>query len=247
MNDSQDRLFVMRLFITLLLLMIHTTRSEEDRIATARLRCENILRDRFQKAEVNYPSKELFLRAFKREAIVEMWARNQTREPFKLIASYPVTCNSGTFGPKRREGDRQVPEGFYHIDRYNPKSNFHLSLGINYPNDSDKILSDKEQPGSDIFIHGSNLSIGCLPLGNEGIEEVYLAALDCSIRPVPVHIFPAKMNTEDWLAWRNEQTKSRPELAVFWEQLLPVYAHFEKKRQLPKITVRPGGAYKIEK
>ena len=71
---------------------------------------------------------------------------------------------SGTMGPKRLQGDYQVPEGFYYINEFNPNSNYHLHLGLNYPNASDKILSDSLRPGGDIYIHGSCVSIGCIPL-----------------------------------------------------------------------------------
>ncbi len=106
-----------------------------------------------------------------------MWARHGDGR-FRLVASYPILAVSGGPGPKRREGDKQVPEGFYEIDRFNPKSLFHLSLGLNYPNAADRVLSDREHPGGDIFIHGSNVTVGCAPLGNDAIEELYLAALD---------------------------------------------------------------------
>ena len=83
---------------------------------------------------------------------------------------------SGTTGPKRLQGDFQVPEGFYHINEFNPNSNYHLSMGLNYPNSSDRILSDSLRPGGEIYIHGSCVSVGCIPLNDDEIEELYLIA-----------------------------------------------------------------------
>ena len=215
----------------------------EDRVAAARKRCEANLRARFEKAGVKYPAEEIFLRAMKREAVVELWANGAPREPLKLVATFAVTKGSGGPGPKRREGDGQVPEGFYEVDRFNPKSLFHLSLGLNYPNASDRILSDHARPGGDIFVHGNRVSIGCLPLGDAIIEEVYLAALESRARPMRVHIFPARMDAPDWPAWHDEQIKLHPMLAPFWAQLARGWELFEKERRVPSITVSKDGSY----
>lgn len=216
---------------------------DKDRVATARKRCEASLRARFEKAGVKYPAAEVFFRAMKREAVVELWANSTKGEPLKLVATFAVTKGSGGPGPKRIQGDGQVPEGFYEVDRFNPQSLFHLSLGLNYPNASDRILSDRERPGDDIFIHGKAASVGCLPLGDAGIEEVYLAALDSRARPVRVHIFPARMDAADWPAWRDEQTKQKPALAPFWAQFARGWELFEKDRRPPAFTVGRDGSY----
>lgn len=217
---------------------------EGDRVAAARKRSENEVRNLFKKSGLPYPADEIFIRTFKREGELEVWARMRM-EPFRRIATYGITAESGGPGPKRREGDGQVPEGFYEVDRFNPKSNFHLSLGLNYPNASDRILSDRARPGTDIFIHGNAVSIGCMPLGDDRVEEVYLMSLDSKKRPIPVHNFPARMQGEDWLAWRNEQIQSRPELASFWEQLQPGFDFFEATHQLPEVKVLSDGSYQI--
>jgi murein L,D-transpeptidase YafK len=136
-----------------------------DRVAAARTARAKLIKDKYRAASVQYPG-EVYLRWLKRDAVVELWARNGGKR-FKLIAEFPILKSSGGPGPKRREGDLQVPEGFYVIDRYNPKSNFHLSLGLNYPNAADRVHADPERPGSDIFIHGSNVTVGCAPLGDK--------------------------------------------------------------------------------
>ena len=167
---------------------------------------------------------EIFLRLIKTRAEVEVWARDQGNGPFALLHAYPLAATSGSLGPKRRAGDYQVPEGFYEIDRFNPKSNFHLSLGLNYPNAADRALGDPN-PGGDIFIHGGDVTIGCLPITDAGIEEVYLlavAARAAGQQVIPVHIFPFPI-TEAELGKR----AGSPHQA-FWRGLKSGYAYFEQ-------------------
>ena len=168
--------------------------------------------------------------------------------PFRLVATYPILATSGGPGPKRREGDGQVPEGFYEIDRFNPESLFHLSLGVNYPNAADRIRSHHDRPGGDIFIHGKNVSIGCAPIGDVGIEQLYLAALDTRARGqarIPIHIFPARMRGAEWIGFAAEHTARNPALARFWEQLQPAYDAFERDHLVPAVTVAPDGRYRL--
>ena len=215
----------------------------EEREAKARAAHGKIIAQKFQDAGLPYPAREIFLRWLKREAVVELWAR-EDRGPFRLIATYEILATSGGPGPKRRMGDRQVPEGFYEIDRFNPESLFHLSLGLNYPNAADRILSDHDKPGGDIFIHGKNVSIGCAPIGDAGIEQLYLAALDTRTRGqtrIAVHVFPARMHGAEWAAFAAEH----PALAPFWAQLQPAYDAFERDHLVPGFTVAPGGSYRV--
>ena len=167
---------------------------------------------------------EIFLRLLKTNRALEVWARNRDAGPFALLHRYPLAATSGTLGPKRRAGDEQVPEGFYEIDRFNPVSNYHLSLGLNYPNAADRALGEPA-PGGDIFIHGGEVTVGCLPLTDAGIEEVYLlagAARAAGQLAMAVHLFPLAL-TEAELTRR----AASPHLA-FWRSLQPGYAYFEK-------------------
>lgn len=219
----------------------------EDRVATARAARDGAIRQRFLEAGISYPPREIFLRAFKHEMEVELWAR-ENDEPFRAVATFPVTAASGEPGPKRREGDRQVPEGCYAISVFNPKRRFHLSLGLNYPNESDRILADRTRPGGEIYIHGGAASIGCLPLGDPAIEELFLIALDtreCGQRAIPVHIFPAKMSGEGWDAFSKRAADGKPELGEFWENLRPVHDAFERTRRVPEFLVRNDGRYEL--
>ncbi len=205
--------------------------AEPDRVAAARLRCEARLRGAFEMAGVRWPADEIFLRVMKRERQIELWARNAGGEPFRLVKTLPILAASGGPGPKRREGDLQVPEGFYEVDRFNPLSDFHLSLGLNYPNAYDLAHADPVSPGFDIFIHGGDASIGCTALGDDGIEEVYLAALDSRARPVHVQLFPARMDAPDWPAWRDAQLAEHPEFRELWDALAGAWARFAPDRR----------------
>lgn len=103
--------------------------------------------------------------------------RNDRKEPFTLFKTYKVCALAGSLGLKRMEGDYQLPEGFYYINEFNPKSNYHLSLGINYPNASDKVLSDSYKPGGDIYIHGSCVTVGCIPVKDALLADTFFSTL----------------------------------------------------------------------
>lgn len=217
----------------------------DERVAHARKSRGDAVRKRLADAGLPCPPREIFLRAFKREAELEVWAREDSG-PLKFVVAFPVLASSGGPGPKRREGDRQVPEGFYRIERFNPESSFHLSLGLDYPNASDRVLGDREKPGGDIFIHGKNVTIGCLPLGDAAIEELYLLALDTrhrGQREIAVHVFPGRMSGVEWGRWSALQS---PALRKFWAQLQPGYDAFERTRLVPGITVEADGRYTVK-
>ena len=179
---------------------------------------------------------EIMFRLLKTHRELEVWARNRNGGPFELLHAYPLAATSGTLGPKRRAGDGQVPEGFYEIDRFNPQSNFHLSLGLNYPTAAERALGEPD-PGGDIFIHGGAVTIGCLPITDAGIEEVYLLAVlarAAGQRAIAVHIFPFPLTDEE-LAKRT----GSPHLA-YWRGLRPGYAYFEQHHEVAGLGVLAG-------
>ncbi len=225
-------------------MMIHAN----ERVAEVRKQRSVELQEIFANAGVSYPPNAMFLRAFKDEQELELWvpklADDGQASPWIKVHTWKVTGRSGGPGPKRREGDYQVPEGVYVIDRYNPNSNFHLSLGLNYPNASDKVRSDPRLPGSDIFIHGGSATVGCLPLGDDGVELLFLTALDAKTNgaaPVRVHIFPFRMEPGSFAEW----TRKYAIHAEFWTELLPVYQEFEKSKIPPRVNVTSEGAYQL--
>jgi murein L,D-transpeptidase YafK len=202
------------------------------------------LKKELQNFDIQPNTVRIFLRAFKQEQKLEAWAKAKNDTKFQLFKSYDFCKSSGKLGPKRKEGDLQIPEGFYHINRFNPKSKFHLSLGLNYPNASDLILSDKEKPGSDIFLHGGCVTVGCIPITDEKIRELYLLASiakEGGQKQIPVHIFPFKMTRLKL----KEQDKNNPNYS-FWQSLEAIYQYFEKNKYLPSsIQIDENGFYSI--
>lgn len=133
----------------------------------------------------------LVLIGLKEEQILEVYySRNDS---FKLLKTYPFTAFSGALGPKLQEGDRQIPEGIYKMVYLNPNSAYYLSMKINYPNDFDISKSKFENLsdlGDDIFIHGKAATIGCIPIGDAAIEELFLLVNNSMNNGVKVIISP---------------------------------------------------------
>jgi murein L,D-transpeptidase YafK len=217
------------------------------RVIAARAAKATRVAELFAKAGVAYPARELYLRAFKLEGELEVWAGDR-HAPLRLVATYPICARSGELGPKRAMGDMQVPEGFYRLAQWNPASNFHLSLGIDYPNDADRRLGRKGALGGDIFIHGSCVTIGCIPIQDGPIEELYLMALDARLAArteIAVHLFPRRLN-EAGVAALRALAANDPPLAAFWLSLVPAYRQFEAARHVPHVRVDArSGAYQV--
>ncbi len=138
-----------------------------------------------------YPNK-LTLIALKYEKRLEVWGEDSSGR-YRKISTYPFTAFSGRLGPKLKEGDRQIPEGIYGISYLNPNSKFHLSMRVTYPNSFDRKMAKREQReslGGDIMIHGSNQTIGCIPIGDSKIEELYFLAQKVGIDNIKVIISP---------------------------------------------------------
>lgn len=234
------------------------------RVERAKQDCDHRLRQKFLSRHLDYPPDRIYLRVFKQERIIELWAETGAGT-FRQVTAYPFCSFSGTLGPKRRQGDLQIPEGFYFINRFNPFSRFFLSLGIDYPNRSDRIRGDRRNPGGDIFIHGSCVTIGCIPITDDKIKELYWVAEQARRQGqerIPVHIFPAKLEENNLKAllrlagqptfWRDfklligdHHPHSTDELSRFWENLKTVYDHFEKNHRIPEILINHRGVYMI--
>ena len=202
---------------------------------------------KLEKAGVDTSNFEIFIRIFKIDAIAEVWARSGAKGSFKLVEKYPICSSSGEPGPKRRQGDGQVPEGFYEVKVFNPTSSYHLSLGINYPNRADKIIGGKTDLGGDIMIHGNCVTIGCIPLTDDKIKEVYILAVEArnaGQQRIQIHIFPTALNDKNLEALTNKmRDKSK---SAFWTSIAPGYNFFESKKVLPKISVDTKGNYVFE-
>jgi len=214
----------------------------EDRVAVAYRNAGDQVQAMCKAAHVAYPPKRLYVRAFKSEATLEVWGSNGPCSPFRLIHAYPIAAQSGGLGPKLKEGDGQVPEGFYYINRFNPFSSYHLSLGLSYPNPHDRKVGDPARPGGDIFIHGNRVSIGCLAMTDPKIEEIYVLALEAKKSgqaKIPVHIFPFR--------YENGHEPASRDLSLFWHSLRPVYDRFERTRFVPNISFDRNGHYVVQR
>jgi murein L,D-transpeptidase YafK len=188
---------------------------------------------------------EIFLRILKSEKLIEVWAKNKQSDKFEFLCSYEFCASSGTLGPKREHGDDQTPEGIYYIERFNPQSNFHLSLGINYPNKADKINSKGKDPGGDIFIHGNCVTIGCIPITDDKIRELYVLCVKARSNgqiKIPVHIFPARLDDKNTEILFGKYQKN-PGLIKFWKEIKPVYDFFEKNHVIPDVKITATGSY----
>ena len=126
---------------------------------------------------------------------LELWLNGRRAKTYKL------TAFSGRLGPKRRQGDGQIPEGIYHAVHLNPNSAFHLSIKIDYPNAWDRKWGREEgrgDLGGDIFIHGNQVSIGCLAIGDWNIEELFYLVSKVGVKNTKVIITPYDFRKRDY-------------------------------------------------
>lgn len=202
----------------------------------------------FVNANFSWPPKNVYLRVFKFERQLEVWVNYADSAEFQLLKTFKICMISGKLGPKRKEGDLQVPEGFYVIDEYRPNSTYHMSLGINYPNESDRALSRNKNLGGNIYIHGACVSIGCIAFDNPTIEKIYAitaAAHSGGQRDIPVHIFPVNYELPPSHAYLNYILEKQPELRDFEENIKEGFYKFQLSKKLPIINVKPNGAYEF--
>ena len=217
------------------------------RVQTANREKGKAVSDLLSSKNISTSSFDLFLRAFKKEQKLEVWAKNKSDDAFTLLKTYEFCATTGVLGPKRRSGDRQIPEGFYEVDLFNPQSQYLLSFRINYPNKSDLVFADKLNPGDNIFIHGHCVTIGCIPIGDENIQELYLIAAKAKSAggKINVHIFPTIMNDQNYKAINNE-FGTDASLLAFWSWLKPGFDAFESSKKLPVISIEESGKYRVK-
>jgi murein L,D-transpeptidase YafK len=217
------------------------------RFITAEKDKKIFVQELFTSKGLSFPNVEIFIRVFKNEENLELWARNVNSGKIILVRTYKICSNSGSLGPKRKQGDGQVPEGCYYVDKFNPYSNFYLSLGLSYPNESDRILGGKTNLGGDIFIHGDCVTIGCIPITNNFIKELYLICVYAKNNgqyKIPVHIFPIKMDTVGMNKLKEYFTD--PKLISFWQNLQQIYNKFETTHEPVNFSIDNKGNYIIK-
>ena len=173
----------------------------------------------------------VFIRIFKEEKELELWVDDG--KVFKHFKTWPICKYSGKLGPKLKEGDQQAPEGFYFVprSRMNPRSRFHLSFNLGYPNTYDRA---HKRTGSALMVHGNCVSIGCYAMTDTRIEEIYSLCDAAQIngqRFFRVHCFPFRMTEANMK--RHAQSKWIEE----WYNLKQGYDWFEKSKRPPNVTV----------
>ncbi len=206
-----------------------------------------LLKDKLNKAGVDTNKFEIFIRVFKEQAKLEVWAKSGNIAQYKLVETYTICQSSGTLGPKRKQGDGQVPEGFYEVASFNPQSEFLMALRVSYPNKSDLVKATGHDPGGDIMIHGNCVTIGCMPLTDDKIKEVYILAVEArngGQQIIPIHIFPTELTTQRMTHLKS--ITSDESKINFWNNLKAGYEYFESYKLVPKISVDKNGDYKVD-
>jgi murein L,D-transpeptidase YafK len=174
----------------------------------------------------------ILMRIFKEEAEAEIWKKNRDGE-YALLKTYPICRWSGDLGPKKKEGDRQAPEGFYAITpgQMNPNSHYYLAFNMGYPNAYDRSWG---RTGSELMVHGDCSSRGCYAMTDEQMVEIYALAREAFFggqRSFQVQAYPFRMTPKNMARHRNS-----PHMA-FWKMLKVGYDHFEVTHQEPKVDV----------
>lgn len=134
----------------------------------------------------------------KQEKVLLLFAKDDRGKQQQMFC-YPIIGSSGGAGPKLKEGDMQVPEGFYSITSFHPNVIAHMALDVNYPNEEDRahaIAERRKKLGCDILIHGSRWSSGCLAMGNQPIEEMFVLAYDCGLKNIRLIFAPCNLTMQ---------------------------------------------------
>ena len=218
------------------------------RVRAAITEKEALVIDKLSLSNIDISELNILIIAYKDESEIDLYAKKKNETIYSKLVTYKVCSKSGVLGPKRKQGDYQVPEGFYYVDRFNPTSNFHLSLGINYPNQSDKIKSSARYLGGDIFIHGDCVTIGCLPMTDDKIKEIYLYAINAKNngqKKIPVYIFPFKI-TDQNLAEFHKAHGNNQDLNDFWSNIKLGYDKFHKDMKELNFSIGNAGDYVFE-
>ncbi len=222
-----------------------TEQKKHERVRTAIMEKQGLLEKTLKEHKISIDNLNLLLVAYKDNDLMDLYAKTKQAVTYKKIHSYKICNRSGKLGPKRMQGDGQVPEGFYYINRFNPSSSFFLSLGLNYPNLADKRKSKASNLGGDIFIHGSCVTIGCLPMTNDLIKEIYLLSVyahNNGQSKIPIYVFPFKMTNQNMSTYRANYKDSK-ELISFWDNLKIGYDKFVNDSKELNIKITENGDY----
>jgi len=210
-------------------------------ISEKQLTLEKVLNEK----KISLNDVHILFVAYKENDRIDVYVKNKNFSTYTTFKSYPICARSGNLGPKVQQGDGQVPEGFYQIDRFNPSSNFYLSLGLNYPNLADKRRTTTPNLGGDIFIHGACVTIGCLPITDNFIKELYTLAIHAKNNgqsKIPVYIFPFEMTNDNFTAYKAKNIDNK-KLIDFWSNLKIGHDIFLKGKKELSLNVSENGRY----
>ncbi len=197
-----------------------------------------VVKELFAAANVPFPPAELSFVAYKSEKLIEVWGAAEKGGKASKIATYGICAASGTLGPKRFEGDHQVPEGYYVLSYGWAESNYHLEMKVSYPNMVDKVLGPKNKSlGGEIMIHGACASIGCMAMGDERAEELWVMMKAMGDANVKVAIYPSR-DMDSLLGDPEYQAHHS-----FWRNLKEGKDLFEKTHQIPIVKADWHGVY----
>lgn len=188
---------------------------------------------------------QLMIKAYKYEQELVLYVKKEQDSIWTFMKKYAFCSFSGDLGPKVQQGDMQIPEGYYHLNHFNPYSNFFLSLGVSYPNLADKRKRPAADKGGSIYIHGNCVTIGCIPITDDWIKELYILAVmakDNGQSEIGIHIFPF-MLTENNL---KTGTAAYPEFTDFWNNLFQTEKHFNSMLVQKKIGISETGDYYLK-
>lgn len=177
------------------------------------------------------PDAPVLVRIFKQESELEVWKVDKTGN-YALFKTYPMCRWSGKLGPKTSDGDRQAPEGFYHVSAgmLNPKSQYYVSFNLGYPNRLESALG---YTGDALMVHGACSSSGCYAMTDQGVGEIYAivqAALKGGQERFQVQAFPFRMTAKNMAQHRDDPNMP------FWRTLKEGYDLFALTRRQPKVS-----------
>lgn len=193
-------------------------------------------------------SLRIYLRAFKAEKVIELWAKNIRDSIFVPVKEFSICDISGFEGPKRRYRDLQVPEGFYHISELNPYSKYYLSMAINYPNASDSIRGVHGHLGNQIYIHGSCISSGCLAMTDDRIRELFvycIEAYNSGQEEIGLTIYPARLTDDNYSGLITEYHKDKDKISL-WGDLKRSYDLFNRTKVQPRVKFLTDGTHEVK-
>jgi murein L,D-transpeptidase YafK len=185
-------------------------------------------------------SAPILVRIFKQESELEIWKQDKTGR-YALLKTYPMCRWSGKLGPKTKTGDRQAPEGFYHVNAgmLNPNSEYYLSFNLGYPN---RLEAAHGYSGEALMVHGACSSSGCYALTDEGVAEIFAVAREAlkgGQQAFQVQAFPFRMTARNMAKYRDD-----PNYA-FWKDLKRGYDLFEVSKRQPQVGYC-GGRYMFD-